>query len=240
MANPVDTPAVTPDDEADDAAPSENQPPPLPEVSALVVELQARVAEQAAQVSQLTCNLQKAREELTEAKNEVLKLTRHMELLEDSNQKLQQKLSRRFSINCFKDRPDDVQFYTGLPNYDAYLSLLQHLNPGSSGENIKMWSTSYSQGSKQGRPRSLPPHDELFLVLVRLRLGLLERDLAFRFGISTSTVSRLCITWISYLYQHLGHFSLWLTRQEVDEAMPPAFREKYPTTRVILDATEIK
>ncbi|CAN7987266.1 unnamed protein product [Ixodes hexagonus] len=50
MANPVDTPAVTPDDEADDAAPSENQPPPLPEVSALVVELQARVAEQAAQL----------------------------------------------------------------------------------------------------------------------------------------------------------------------------------------------
>ncbi|KAG0424500.1 hypothetical protein HPB47_028287 [Ixodes persulcatus] len=192
MANPVDTPAVTADDEADSAAPSENQSPPLPEVSALVVELQARVAEQAAQVSQLTCNLQRAREELTEAKNEVLKLTRHMELLEDSNQKLQQKLSQRFSINCFKDRPDDVQFYTGLPNYDAYLCLLQHLNPGSSGENIKMWSTSYSQGSKQGRPRSLPPHDELFLVL------------------------------------------------EVDEDMPPAFREKYPTTRVILDATEIK
>ncbi|XP_042145172.1 uncharacterized protein LOC121835246 [Ixodes scapularis] len=239
MANTVDTPAVTPDDEADGAAASENQPPPLPEVFALVVELQAKVPEQAAQVSQPTCNLQRAREQLTNAKNEVLKLTRIMKLLEDCNQKLQQKLSWRLSINCFKDRPDDVQTYTGLPNYDAYLSLLQHLNPGSTGENIKMWSTFYSQGSKQGRPRSLPPHDELFLVLVRLRLGLFEKDLAFPFGISTTTVSRLCITWISYLYQHLGHFSLWLTRQEVDEAMPPGFRKKYPT-RVILDATEIK
>ncbi|KAG0428865.1 hypothetical protein HPB47_024180, partial [Ixodes persulcatus] len=73
-----------------------------------------------------------------------------------------------------------------------------------------------------------------------LRLGLLEMDFAFRFGISTTTVSRLCIIWVSYLYQHLGHFPLWFTRQEVDKVMPPAFREKYPTTRVILDGTEIK
>ncbi|KAG0418986.1 hypothetical protein HPB47_004451 [Ixodes persulcatus] len=52
------------------------------------------------------------------------------------------------------------------------------------------------------------------------RLDLLERNLAFRFGISTTTGSR-----------HLGHYPLWHTRQQVDEDMPPAFREKYPTIR---------
>ncbi|KAG0414743.1 hypothetical protein HPB47_008114 [Ixodes persulcatus] len=64
---------------------------------------------------------------------------------------------------------------------------------------------------------TLHPHDELFLILVRLRLGLLEKDLAFRFGISTST--------------HLSRVQLWATRQQVDEDMPPAFTEQYRTTR---------
>ena len=34
------------------------------------------------------------------------------------------------------------------------------------------------------------------LVLVRLRLGLFEQDLAYRFGVSQSTISRIIITWI--------------------------------------------
>ncbi|KAM7302738.1 uncharacterized protein ISCGN_018246 [Ixodes scapularis] len=238
--SPVDMRAALAHDENDITTASGSEPPPDPEISVLVATLQGQVAKQAAHVSKLASDLQEVQKELAEAKNEVVKLTRHIELLEESNKKMEEKLSRKFSIECFKDSPKDVQFYTGLPNYDAYLDLLRYVNPGINGENIKMWSTSYSLGSKLGRPRSLHPHDELFLILVRLRLGLLEKDLAFRFGISTSTVSRLCITWISYLYQHLSRLPLWATRQQVDEDMPPAFTEQYRTTRVILDATEVK
>ena len=43
-----------------------------------------------------------------------------------------------------------------------------------------------------GTARSLSLLDEFFLVLVRLRLGLLERDPTDRFGITESTVSRIC------------------------------------------------
>ena len=39
-----------------------------------------------------------------------------------------------------------------------------------------------------------------FLVLIRLRLGLMEQDLADRFEISQSTVSRIIITWINFLF----------------------------------------
>jgi hypothetical protein len=34
-----------------------------------------------------------------------------------------------------------------------------------------------------GRGRSLPPLEEFFLVLVRLKVGLFERDIADRFGL---------------------------------------------------------
>ncbi|KAG0413428.1 hypothetical protein HPB47_009423 [Ixodes persulcatus] len=181
--SPVDMTAALEDDENDITAASVSQPPPDSEVSVLVATPRASC--------QTSCTCSK---ELAEAKNEVLKLTRHIELLEESNKKMEEKLSRKFSIECLKDSPKDVQFYTGLPDYDAYLDLLRYVNPGINGENIKVWSTSYSLGSKLGRPRSLHPHDELFLILVRLRLGLFEKDLAFRFGISTSKISRLCIT----------------------------------------------
>lgn len=42
------------------------------------------------------------------------------------------------------------------------------------------------------------------------------------------------------MYVHLGQIPLWPTRKAVDDSMPPAFRDHYPTTRVILDATEVK
>ena len=49
----------------------------------------------------------------------------------------------------------------------------------------------------KGRHRILCPIDKFFLVMIRFRLGLLEKDLAYRFGIS---LSRILITWINFLY----------------------------------------
>ncbi|CAN7976884.1 unnamed protein product [Ixodes persulcatus] len=42
------------------------------------------------------------------------------------------------------------------------------------------------------------------------------------------------------MYVHLAQLHLWLPRAAVDDAMPPAFKEQYSSTRVILDATEVQ
>ena len=86
--------------------------------------------------------------------------------------------------------------------------------------------------SNKGRPRCLSPIDEFFLTLVRLRLGLLEQDIAYRFDISQSTVSRTFTTWINFLFLHLSRF-------HCGTYMPKNFNQQYPTTRVIIDATEL-
>ena len=78
-----------------------------------------------------------------------------------------------------------------------------------------------------------------FLVLCRLRCALLINDLAYRFGVSPSTVSRVFTTWINFLYFKFRDISLWPSWQQVNDYMPPAFKESYPTTRCIIDATEI-
>ena len=76
-------------------------------------------------------------------------------------------------------------------------------------------------------------------MLVRLRLGLLEQDIAYRFGVSQSTVSHIFSTWINFFYLQFRQMSLWPPREYVQVHMPTLFKEKYPTMRVIIDTTEI-
>lgn len=86
--------------------------------------------------------------------------------------------------------------------------------------------------------KKLPPIDELFLFLMYLSLGQQLRDLAERFGIHRSTVSRIIATWTNFLYHLLGSKRLWLPREVVKAHLPPEF-SAFPDTQVVLDCTEI-
>ena len=76
-------------------------------------------------------------------------------------------------------------------------------------------------------------------MLVRLRLGLLEQDLAYRFAVSQSTVSRIINTWINFIYLQFKQIPLWIPWDLTLLNMPQCFKDKYPFTRVIINATEV-
>ena len=94
--------------------------------------------------------------------------------------------------------------------------------------------------NKLGRRRTLQPEEEFFLVLCRLRQGFNEKHLAFLFGISQPTVSRIFSSWINFMFLRFGIINIWPSREEINKTMPEDFKVKYPNTRVILDCTEIK
>lgn len=73
---------------------------------------------------------------------------------------------------------------------------------------------------------------------MHLSVGLPLRDLAYRFGIHRTTVSRIITTWTHFLYQLLGSLRLWLPKEVVKARLPPEF-SKYADTQVVLDCTEI-
>ena len=77
------------------------------------------------------------------------------------------------------------------------------------------------------------------MTLLRLRLGRMEQDLAHRFGVSQSTVSRVTTTWINLLYLKLKKIPIWMKKECVRSTMPQQFKKQYPSTRIIIDATEI-
>lgn len=72
-----------------------------------------------------------------------------------------------------------------------------------------------------------------------MKLGLFELDLAQRFSLHVSSASRKITTWANFLYFFLGNQPLWPTRECIGELMPDSFKELYPSTRVIIDCTEI-
>ena len=114
----------------------------------------------------------------------------------------QTKQNVHFRLQHISNDDAKVRFYIGFSTISALRTCYDYLGP--SVNHLKYWSSSLvtdesSMKSNTGRKRILPPMEEFFLVLVRLRLGLLEEDLAYRFGVSQSTVSRIIITWINFL-----------------------------------------
>ena len=64
-----------------------------------------------------------------------------------------------------------------------------------------------SREQKLGRPRSVRIFGEFNLTLMRLRLGLFEKDLAHRFNVSETTVSTVFNTWVRFISCFTGHSS---------------------------------
>ena len=156
-----------------------------------------------------------------------------------------------FTVDNFTS-DEDITFYTGFPSYDVFMATNNYLNPGQNGENIRFWrsvsndvdpeyyETEPELGVGPGRPRTLNAKEEFFLVMCRLRQGFPERHLGHLFDISQSTVSRIVISWVNFMYLRSGQLNIWPSRKVVNDNMPQDFKGKYPNTRAIIDCTEIK
>ena len=135
---------------------------------------------------------------------ELLEIEKRSEL--ESND-LGPKDGSQLNIDKIKNSDHKILFYTGLPNWATFLVLFQFLEPKAS--RMTWWcggKTSKQKTSlldKPGRKRKLALIDEFFAVLMRLRFGLLLEDVADRFGISSTTMSRLFITWVLFLAKEL-------------------------------------
>ena len=78
---------------------------------------------------------------------------------------------------------------------------------------------------KRCHPRVQPPMEEFFMTMVCLRLGLLEQDIAFRFQVSQSTVSRIICTWINFLYLKLKEIPVWPSKEVIQVNIPPELQQ---------------
>ncbi|XP_035232885.1 uncharacterized protein LOC118204694 [Stegodyphus dumicola] len=115
-------------------------------------------------------------------------------------------------------------FYTKFPSTQFFLRLLTYIMSG--------WIP---------KTRTvLEHHEQLLLMIMKLRLGLLNEDLAYRFNIGTSTASRIFQEWITRMAVVLLPFIHWPSMKTVKKNMPKCFIEgNLGQVSCILDCTEI-
>ncbi|XP_026113187.1 uncharacterized protein LOC113091771 [Carassius auratus] len=113
----------------------------------------------------------------------------------------------------------DSNLYTGLPLH-TFHTLVAVLRPH---ENL-----AYQTEIEQ----------QILLTLMKLKLNLLIEDLAIRFCISVSQVSRIISFWIDTMAAVLKELIPWLPKETIRATTPEAYKQHYPNVTCILDCSE--
>jgi len=173
------------------------------------------------QVEQLKSQIRQLQDELKESKMAAAKSLFRLENIKESN--------------------DLVKFYTGFSDYITLVTFYEVLLEPDA-KVMRQWDSRRTKevcsDTKYGPSCKLPLLEQLFMTLVRLRRGSFETDLAVRFGVSQSTVSRITTTWINLIYHSFKTIDRFPPWHIVKKYMPDVFKRSYPHTRVIIDATE--
>lgn len=78
------------------------------------------------------------------------------------------------------------------------------------------------------------------LTLIRLRLNLSGKDLAYRFGgVHETTVSTTFYNVLDVLFLRLNPLIYWIEREQLLKTLPMDFRKHFPGYVVIIDCFEI-
>ena len=114
--------------------------------------------------------------------------------LRDENLELKNSQSMSLNKEALDGADERVKFYTGLPSYVILMAVFSFVSahiPESCSLN------------------SLTNFQQFLMVLMKLRLNLFDKDLAYRFGVSQSTVSRYFKKWIEIMFIHFQPLVKW-------------------------------
>ena len=129
-----------------------------------------------------------------------------------------------FNAQSLMDDDDKVCFYTGLPSYKVFKGLYLLLEP--------LLKKDYNKSS-------ISLLDELLMVLMKLRLGVPNEDLGYRFKINPSRVSIIFHKWILIMSIELKCLVHWPDSLTLHENLPSCFRKHFSKVVCIIDCFEI-
>ncbi|XP_065664512.1 uncharacterized protein LOC136086163 [Hydra vulgaris] len=167
-------------------------------------------------------------EELLKEENQKLVMElrdRNMEvyLLRQENEELK-KRDLIFSIEKIKENNAHLNFFTGLPNMATFVWILS-LSTRTS--DVKLCSSRLSK------------ENHLLVILINLRLVLLNKDIAFRFSVCESVISRVLRNWLPALAICLQPLIKWPSKCVIRSNLPECFMKKFRNCVCIIDCYEI-
>ena len=136
---------------------------------------------------------------------------------------LQSQLGRAVSLsgaNIVKNDDTKTCFYTGLPSYKLFYGILEILKPV------------VSQHTQKSESELI---NGCFITLIKLRLGVPNDDLAYRFGVTKGHVCNIFHLWINVMSTELKCFIAWPDPETLRENLPEYFKKHYSNTKCITD-----
>uniref|UniRef100_A0A3Q2PCF0 Uncharacterized LOC105928197 n=2 Tax=Fundulus heteroclitus TaxID=8078 RepID=A0A3Q2PCF0_FUNHE len=149
-------------------------------------------------------------------------LRQELDALQAENQMLKEELEKsKFSYANVKCNARQLLFFTG------FTSVIFH------------WLLTKINDSVERISQKLSQEDHLLVVLMKLRLGLNNTDLAYRFNESTTTISNIIRSWIPTMAIILRPLIKWPSREAIRRNMPDIFDPNFTKCRCIVDFAEI-
>ncbi|WAR08757.1 hypothetical protein MAR_018715, partial [Mya arenaria] len=141
--------------------------------------------------------------------------------LREENERLTKELKMmKWGVNKIKDDDKATRFYSGLPTFAVFMCLYSFLLPKA--KTMQYWNGANTPVKDRQKPQSssLTLIEQLFAVLLRLKVGLLVQDIADRFSISNSSFSNIFITWICLSHEEMKVINVIPSRNIINETMP--------------------
>ena len=135
---------------------------------------------------------------------------------------------------CFEQLHKDEQllhYYTGLESAKKLVAVFATLGPAVNHLNYHRTKTVDFD--------CISPINQFILMLAKLRQNLDYLPLSKLCGVSEYTAQNIFITWVNFCSMQWGEINVWPERDLTLFHAPEDFKLKFPTTRVIVDGTEI-
>ena len=135
-------------------------------------------------------------------------------------------------------------FWTGLSSLTLLNYVFEWVQPCIEATPLWMGKKRQAKRLQQAKPsaprkRLMTHWEEYLLVLMRIRRGLDTGEVATLFDVTPGHVSHVFITWVNVLHKCLGQLMEWPKAEFIQAALPPVFKNLFPTTRVIVDCSEL-
>lgn len=158
----------------------------------------------------------------TQLRKDHLDLLEESQQLRDENKRLKEEFKNsRFSYSNVKSSMVKMLFFTGITSV------------------LFDWLCTKITDSVNLCCKKLTIQDHLLIVLMKLRLGLTNTDLAYRFEVSKSTLSNICRSWIPAMAEVLRPAIKWPSKEATLRFMPKFFKRRFRKCRCVIDCTEI-
>ena len=177
---------------------------------------------------------------------QLMNTKRKIEHLQKENENLHgiiKQMKKRKEGVCMKT-DKDANFLTGIKTISLFSKIHDIVAPLVT----RRWTgvSSMIRGLKKykkkplklGPTRKLSSKSEFLLALMKLRLGLLNKDLAHRFDISETLCSRIFFSWLRASSRALRHLVFIPDQETLVGTKPDRFRN-LPDLHSIIDCTEI-